>query len=130
VGRGSGGGTPPPAAPYRVTVTLRVPGQPEVVTAGAYAAPGTFSLSLPVPRTRGRGVVTVRLQDAFGLVSEDAYPLAFHVRYQRLLKWLLVGPFTAMALALATAGAATPGGALGGLGGAAAPWGTPRAAQD
>ncbi len=120
-----------PAGAYAVTVTLRVPGRAPEVTAASYNVPGTYTLALPVPRTRGTGAVTVQLRDAYGLVSEDSYSVAFHVRYYRILKWLLVAPFTAMALALA-AGLQDAGGvALGGggaLGGGA--WGASRAAQD
>jgi hypothetical protein len=70
------------------------------------------------------------MQDAYGLASEDSYAVAFHVRYYRILKWLLVGPFTAMALALAAGLEGDAGlGGTGGLAGAA-PWGGTRAAQD
>ena len=123
------GGEGTASGPYTVVVTLRVPGLEPEVTAAAYAAPGTYSLALPVPRTRGHGAVSVRMQDAYGLTSEDAYAVAFHVRYYRILKWLLVGPFTAMAIALAAGLEGDAAGGLGGLTGAAA-WGTPRAAQD
>lgn len=123
-----GGERAPPPGPYTVVITLRVPGLQPAVTAASYAAAGTYSLALPVPRTRGHGLVTVRMQDAFGLASEDAYSVAFHVRYYRILKWLLVLPFTAMAVALASGLEADAG--LGTAGGLGAPWGAPRAAQD
>ncbi len=126
--RQGGEGAAPGA--YTVVITLRVPGLEPEVTAASYAAAGTYSLALPVPRTRGHGLVTVRMQDAYGLASEDSYAVAFHVRYYRILKWLLVGPFTAMALALAAGLEGDAGlGGTGGLAGAA-PWGGTRAAQD
>ncbi len=124
--------------PYEVTVTLRVPGRPPSVTAATYRVPGTYSLTLPVPPVRARGAVTVQLRDAYGLLSADSYSVAFHARYYRLLKWLLVGPFTAMALAIAAGlGDALPPGGVGGGsgagggmgGGGGAPWGA-RARDD
>jgi hypothetical protein len=118
--------------PYTVTVTLRVPGRAPAVTAATYGMPGTYTLALPVPRVRGAGTVTVQLQDAFGLVSADSYAVTFHTRYARLLKWLLVAPFTAMALALAAGmdAAALPAGLGAGGAGGASRWGVARAAQD
>jgi hypothetical protein len=130
-GGGGGGGSVNIPGPYQVTVTLRVPGRAPEVTAATYGIPGTYTLALPVPRVRGAGTVTVQLQDAFGLVSTDSYAVTFHTRYARLLKWLLVAPFTAMALALASGSMdALPAGLGAGGAGGASRWGVARAAQD
>lgn len=111
---GDGGAAKAAPGAYRVVATLRVEGRTVSVTAGSYRAPGTYALQLPVPAHRGHGVVTVVVTDPHGLTAADSYGVAFHTRYQRLLKWLLVAPFTAMALALAwTAEGGHRGGLLG-----------------
>ena len=48
--------------------------------------------------------MVVRLRNRHGQVSEDSYVLSFNVHFYKMLKWLLVGPFTAMAVVLLTIG--------------------------
>jgi len=90
------------AAPgeYVVTTTLRVAGRAPVSRALRVAGAGSYALRLPAPPQRSRGVVRVEMVDPYGLRYADTFSLSFHMRYARLLKWLLVLPFTFVALAL------------------------------
>jgi hypothetical protein len=52
-------------SPYVVTVSLRAgDGKPPVVVVAEYASPGTYALTMPVPRTRTRGAVHLKMMDA------------------------------------------------------------------
>ena len=39
--------------------------------------------------------MTVRVSDGSKIFAEDAYGVSFHMRMYRVLKWILVVPFTA-----------------------------------
>ena len=64
--------------------------------AATFETPGTYSLRVDVPNARGRGRVTVRVADATRLNAEDSYSVSFHMRYYRVLKWIVVLPFAFM----------------------------------
>lgn len=111
-----------PHGPYKVTVTVTSPGFSTQVT-GTYDAPGIHKLSTTIPNWRARGRVTIRVSDASAIFVEDSYSVSFHMRYYRVLKWVLVLPFIAATTALmhvtSGEGAALPtfaGGARGRLG--------------
>ena len=85
--------------PYKVTVTVTSPGFSAVATA-SYDKPGKYRLSAEIPNKRARGRVTVKVSDASALYVEDGYSVSFHMRYYRVLKWVLVLPFIAATTAL------------------------------
>lgn len=83
-------------APYRVTVTLRTPHSAPLRVSAQYDLPGTFSLTLPVPPRKTTGAVVLEMEDARRVRSADEFAVAFHSRFDKLLKWLVVLPFLAM----------------------------------
>ena len=88
-----------PHGPYKVTVTVTSPGF-SAVARGSYDNPGAYKLSAKIPNRRARGRVTVKVSDASALYVEDSYSVSFHMRYYRVLKWVLVLPFIAATTAL------------------------------
>ena len=88
-----------PHGPYKVTVTVTSPGF-SAVARGSYDNPGAYKLSAKIPNWRARGRVTVKVSDASALYVEDSYSVSFHMRYYRVLKWVLVLPFIAATTAL------------------------------
>jgi len=89
----------PADGPYAVTVTITSPGFSQVVN-GSFADPGAYTLVADIPNWRARGHVTIRISDQSKLYAEDSYGVSFHMRFYRVLKWILVVPFMLMTTAL------------------------------
>jgi hypothetical protein len=94
--------------PYAVVVSITAPNFSRRVAA-TFETPGTYSLRVDVPNARGRGRVTVRVADATRLNAEDSYSVSFHMRYYRVLKWIVVLPFAFMVGAFSALTASSPG---------------------
>jgi hypothetical protein len=111
-----------PHGPYFITVTVTSPGFTTTVN-GSFPEPGEYTLMADIPNWRARGHVTIRVSDQSKLFAEDSYGVSFHMRFYRVLKWILVVPFMLMTTALVQMtqeGAALPSFAThfrGGLGG-------------
>ena len=58
-------------------------------------------VQVPCPRTRSTATVHLEMVDSNGMVFTDSFALSFHFHFHRLLKWLLVLPFVACAIAVA-----------------------------
>jgi len=86
--------------PYSVKVSLLVWGHAvPYETTAEYMTPGTYALTLPIPRQRVRGTIVLRMTDARMFAFTDSFPISFHMHMYRMLKWLLALPFLGMALA-------------------------------
>lgn len=85
--------------PYAVTVTVTTPGFSRAVNQ-SFDEPGLYALKADIPNWRARGRVTVRVSDQSKLFAEDTYGVSFHMRFYRVLKWILVVPFMLMTTAL------------------------------
>ena len=66
-----------------------------------YQEPGVYTVELPCPRTRSTATVHLEMVDSNQMVFTDSFALSFHYQFHRLLKWLLVLPFVACAIAVA-----------------------------
>jgi hypothetical protein len=88
---------------YEVTVTLGG-SLSHRLFAKNYTQPGEYTEVIPAPNHRIGATVVVRLRNRHGQVHADSYVLSFNVHFYKMLKWLLVGPFTAMAAVLLTMG--------------------------
>lgn len=91
------GGSP---GSYNVTVTLLVPGNYQgpkrLVQSKVYTKPGVYQVKVPCVSVRTTGSVIVEMVDKNGLYFSDEFALTFHMRYYRLLKWLICLPFLGM----------------------------------
>lgn len=85
--------------PYAVTVTVTTPGFSRTVNQ-SFDEPGEYALKADIPNWRARGHVTIRVSDQSKLFAEDSYGVSFHMRFYRVLKWILVVPFMLMTTAL------------------------------
>uniref|UniRef100_A0ACD5WDP8 Uncharacterized protein n=1 Tax=Avena sativa TaxID=4498 RepID=A0ACD5WDP8_AVESA len=87
-------------APYKVTVTLLVPGNYQgnrsIVVSNVYNEPGHKRMQLPTVPVRTTGTVLVEMVDKHGLHFSDEYSLTFHMHYYKMLKWLVVLPMLGM----------------------------------
>lgn len=85
---------------YNVTVTLLVPGNYQglkrLVQNKIYTSPGVYQVKVPCVSVRTTGSVVVEMEDKNGLYFSDEFALTFHMRYYRLLKWLICLPFVGM----------------------------------
>lgn len=79
-------------------VTMHMSGHKAHASA-EYSGPGTYALLLPCPLSRMHATITVEMVDARHMSFVDSYSVSFHMDVHRMLKWLLVLPFVAMALA-------------------------------
>lgn len=83
-----------------VQVTLLVPGNYQglkiIDRQEIYTKPGIYRVSLPCVSVRTTGTVVVEMVDRNGLYFSDEFALTFHMRYYRLLKWLILLPFLGM----------------------------------
>ena len=61
----------------------------------------SWSAQIPCPRTRSTATVHLEMVDSNQMVFTDSFALSFHFHFHRLLKWLLVLPFVACAIAVA-----------------------------
>jgi len=61
---------------------------------------GTYTMELPCPRSRSTATIRLSVTDENGSTYVDEFPLSFHMQFYRLLKWLVVGPLTVMAMVL------------------------------
>jgi len=91
--------------PYQVVVTLQGVGvdemnmgdQPVIGMMDTFAKPGTYQIEIPCPRTRSTATVHIEMKDENQIMFTDDFSLSFHIHFYRLLKWLLLLPFTMMA---------------------------------
>ena len=60
------------------------------------------AMQVPCPRTRSTATVHIEMVDSNQMVFSDSFALSFHFQFHRLLKWLLVLPFVACAVAVAS----------------------------
>ena len=88
-----------PHGPYTITVTVTTPGFSRTVNQ-TFDEPGEYALKSEIPNWRARGHVTIRVSDQSKLFAEDSYGVSFHMRFYRVLKWILVVPFMLMTTAL------------------------------
>ena len=97
-----------PQASYKVTATLVGVGtremnsgdQPVIGISQHMNSSGTFTMELPCPRSRSTATIRLSVTDENGSTYIDEFPLSFHMQFYRLLKWLVVGPLTLMAMVL------------------------------
>ncbi|GMH39270.1 hypothetical protein BSKO_07168 [Bryopsis sp. KO-2023] len=97
--------------PYNVTVLLKNVGVKEMNAGDApvigvmetYDLPGTYTVTIPCPRSRSTALVRLELKDKNKIVYVDEFSLSFHMHWYKLIKWLIVMPFTAMALVVFSA---------------------------
>eukprot|EP00892_Ulva_mutabilis_P001015 jgi/Ulvmu1/10914/UM007_0091.1 len=97
-----------PSAPYTVkimlsnidTASMNSGEQPVIGMQDTYAAPGSYAMFVPCPRSRATAVVRLEMIDANGIVYVDEFQQSFHMHFDRLLKWLAAGPLLAMGLFL------------------------------
>ena len=61
-----------------------------------------YAMQVPCPRTRSTATVHIEMVDSNQMVFTDSFALSFHFQFHRLLKWLLVLPFVACAVAVAS----------------------------
>jgi len=102
--------------PYTVSVTLQGVGveemnmgdQPVIGMVDVFAQPGTYELTIPCPRTRSTATISIEMTDESKVVFTDSYSLSFHMHFYRLMKWMVLLPFTMMA-AVVLAMQAVPG---------------------
>jgi len=69
-----------------------------------YSKAGEYTEVVKSPNHRTAGTVVVRLVNEHGQIHEDSFALSFNVHFYKMLKWLLVGPFTVMAVVLLSFG--------------------------
>jgi hypothetical protein len=85
---------------FYVQVTLLVPGNYQgpkrLVQIKIYTKPGVYQVKVPCVSVRTTGSVIVEMVDKNGLYFSDEFALTFHMRYYRLLKWLICLPFLGM----------------------------------
>ena len=97
-----------PQASYKVTATLVGVGaremnsgeQPIIGITQHVNGTGTYTMELPCPRSRSTATIRLSVTDENGSTYVDEFPLSFHMQFYRLLKWLVVGPLTVMAMVL------------------------------
>jgi hypothetical protein len=109
------------SGPYRLAVTLtevsiwdlNMGASPVIGGSHTMEAPGAFVFTLPAPHAQTTATVRVSLVDARGVRAVDEFALSFHMRYHKLLKWLLALPLAASVAAAMAALAKTEHGGLG-----------------
>lgn len=84
----------------KLQVSLLVPGNyqgPKRISQTIpYTTPGVYQVKVPCVSVRTTGSVLVEMVDKNGLYFSDEFSLTFHMRYYRLLKWLICLPFVGM----------------------------------
>ncbi|KAL3137120.1 hypothetical protein ABBQ32_006695 [Trebouxia sp. C0010 RCD-2024] len=91
--------------PYTVYLTLQgmtadVIGRGDAPVIGmtdTYSVPGVYTLEVPCPTTRSTGTIHLEMWDEDKISFVHDFSLSFHMSYAKLLKWLVVLPFTVMA---------------------------------
>lgn len=92
-----------PQGPYNVRVALHTAGPGAVALTAAFDKPGKYDVMLPVPTQRGHGSILLTMTDASGMRFSDEFTVTFHTRAHRLLKWVVLLPFS-VAVAVVLAG--------------------------
>eukprot|EP01026_Neomeris_dumetosa_P062169 TRINITY_DN5875_c0_g1_i5.p2 TRINITY_DN5875_c0_g1~~TRINITY_DN5875_c0_g1_i5.p2 ORF type:complete len:341 (+),score=48.23 TRINITY_DN5875_c0_g1_i5:216-1238(+) len=90
--------------PYNVKIMLQGVGvedmnqgeKPVIGMSESYSEAGSYMLEIPCPRSRVTATIHIEMKDELGFVFEDDYSLSFHMHFHRLLKWLIVLPFSFM----------------------------------
>ena len=84
----------------KLQVSLLVPGNYQgpkrISRSEIYKKPGVYQMKVPCVSVRTTGSVLVEMVDKNGLYFSDEFSLTFHMRYYRLLKWLICLPFVGM----------------------------------
>lgn len=83
-------------AVYKVEVSVGGGAGPQLFNK-TYDKPGRYTELVQAPPHRMAATIVVRMTNQHGQASEDSFVLSFNVHFYKMLKWLLVGPFTAMA---------------------------------
>jgi len=73
-----------------------------------YTHTGKYTEVVHCPRHRIGATVVVQMTNQHGQVSEDSFVLSFNVHFYKMLKWLLVIPFTVMSVVLLWFGSLAP----------------------
>eukprot|EP01025_Chloroclados_australasicus_P065169 TRINITY_DN8844_c1_g1_i8.p1 TRINITY_DN8844_c1_g1~~TRINITY_DN8844_c1_g1_i8.p1 ORF type:complete len:626 (-),score=88.92 TRINITY_DN8844_c1_g1_i8:375-2252(-) len=90
--------------PYTVKVMLQGVGieemnmgnKPVIGMSESYSEAGSYMLEIPCPRSRVTATVHIEMRDELGTTFQDDYSVSFHIHFHRLLKWLIILPFTFM----------------------------------
>ncbi|MEW5304838.1 MAG: hypothetical protein WDW36_007421 [Sanguina aurantia] len=96
--------------PYNISAVLKGVGvtemasghSPVIGVADTVSSPGTYTLELPVPKTRSTATIRLEMSDKHGLLMSDEFSLSFHLHFHKLLKWLVALPLLAMVVLTAT----------------------------
>lgn len=70
---------------------------PVIGMTDTYSVPGVYTLEVPCPTTRSTGTIHLEMWDEDKVSFVHDFSLSFHMNYAKLLKWLVVLPFTVMA---------------------------------
>lgn len=70
---------------------------PVIGMTDTYSVPGVYTLEVPCPTTRSTGTIHLEMWDEDKISFVHDFSLSFHMSYAKLLKWLVVLPFTVMA---------------------------------
>ena len=73
---------------------------PVIGMTDTYTLPGVYTLEVPCPTTRSTGTIHLELWDEDKVSFVHDFSLSFHMNYAKLLKWLVVLPFTIMAMVI------------------------------
>jgi hypothetical protein len=82
------------------TMSMNTGEQPVIGMQDVFHAPGRYVMHVPCPRSRSTAIIRIEMRDANGIVYVDEFRQSFHMRYDRLLKWLVAGPLLIMGLFL------------------------------
>ena len=70
---------------------------PVIGMTDTYTVPGVYTLEVPCPTTRSTGTIHLEMWDEDKVSFVHDFSLSFHMNYAKLLKWLVVLPFSMMA---------------------------------
>ena len=70
---------------------------PVIGMTDTYTLPGVYTLEVPCPATKSTGTIHIEMWDEDKVSFVHDFSLSFHMNYAKLLKWLVVLPFTMMA---------------------------------
>ena len=92
---------PPPALAYNVSLLL----DGRLLHSALHTAPGRYHVELDTPTVPGPALLELRVRNHFGQTLHHSIPVAFHTKISRLLKYLVLVPFVAMAVLMLGAAA-------------------------
>ena len=73
---------------------------PVIGMTDTYTLPGVYTLEVPCPTTRSTGTIHLELWDEDKVSFVHDFSLSFHINYAKLMKLLVVLPFTIMAVVI------------------------------